>query len=373
MINSIKNQICVAGKNEIAVYGLSLLLKYVDKESICVVCNVTDDGFDNWQPSLLKAAMENGIAIISIEDCYDVDGLIFLSLEFDKIISPEKFTNARLYNIHFSNLPAYKGMYTSAIPLLYDEKEAGVTLHHIDSGIDTGDIIDQEIFRIDKLDTARDLYEKYLINSKKLLNKNLLKLLNEKVISHPQSEIGSSYFSKKAIDYKNLEVNLQCTAFQITNQIRGFTFPEYQVPRIHGYYIISSKILDRKSTSKPGELLKVIDTEIIISTIDYDLILYRDMNSELLDAASENDVASATRCIENFADINLRNGKGWTPLIVASFNGAVDVMKILIESGANVDKPNYKGTTPLMYAMTHYQNTKQRLAIDILLQFGAYK
>ena len=81
MIQSIKKKVCLTGKNEIAVYGLSLLIKYVDKENICIVCNANDDGFDTWQPSLLNAAIKNDITVNTLDECYEVDGLIFLSLE----------------------------------------------------------------------------------------------------------------------------------------------------------------------------------------------------------------------------------------------------------------------------------------------------
>jgi methionyl-tRNA formyltransferase len=368
-----KNPICIGGKNEIAVYGLKLLLEKVEKVNLRVVCNQTDDGFDNWQPSLLKVAIDNDISVVSIEDCYDLDGLIFLSLEFDKIISPAKFINASLYNIHFSNLPAYKGMYTSTIPLLKDEKEAGVTLHHIDSGIDTGDIIDQVLFNIDQSDTAKNLYEKYLSNSKILLERNIEMLLDGSIASTPQSAFGSSYFSKQAIDYKNVNLDLNCTANQICNQVRAYTFPEYQVPKVHGYYVNSSKILNVKSLQRPGALLKVNEEEVHISSVDYDVILNRDLDAELFEAAASDNEAIALACIASGADVNKRNGRGWTPLIVASFNGSISVMKALIKSGADIDKSNYKGTTPLMYAMTFYEKSKQRLAFDTLIEFGANK
>ena len=171
MATKIEKQVCLAGKNDIAVYGLSLLLKLINKENLSVICNETDDGFDSWQPSLLKAAKDNDVSLTTIEDCYDVDGLI-LFLEFDKIISPDKFINASLFNIHFSNLPAYKGMYTSALPLLNDEKESGVTLHYIDSGIDTGDIIDQLTFPIDRNRHCKKLKRKSIsLTSKNCFDK----------------------------------------------------------------------------------------------------------------------------------------------------------------------------------------------------------
>ena len=65
-------------------------------------------------------------------------------------------------------------MYTSALPIINNELETGVTLHKIDSGIDTGDIIDQIKFKIENNFTARDLYFKYLFYSKELLKKKRL-------------------------------------------------------------------------------------------------------------------------------------------------------------------------------------------------------
>ena len=363
--------ICLAGKNEIAVFGLRLLLDHVDKINIRVVCNSTDLGIDTWQPSLLKTARENDISVISIEDCYNLENLIFLSLEFDKIITPSKFLNANLFNIHFSNLPAYKGMFTSALPLLNGESEGGVTLHEIDSGIDTGAIIDQIKFSISEDDNARDLYGKYLCCSKELLAKNLAEILRGVTTSTPQASIGSTYYSAKAIDYKNLEVNLLTNADQIKNQIRAYTFPEYQVPKVHGYFVNSASVQSMKSSRKPGTLISVIGTELRISTIDFDVILHRDKNSELFKSAITNDIDLAIECIESGADINTRKGNGWTPVMIASFNGSIDVLRIFIQNGADINMPNYKGTTPLMYAMTYYEKSRERDLFDLLLESGA--
>lgn len=371
MIQSIENKICIAGKNEIAVYGLNIVLELVDKENLCVLCDAADDGFDTWQPSLLKAAIENGIEVKTLDECYSIDGLIFISLEFHKLVLPNKFVNANLYNIHFSNLPAYKGMYTSALPLLNGEKSSGVTLHHIDAGIDTGDIIDQIQFPISDSDTARDLYDKYLLHSKNLVRKNIVKLLSGDVVSYPQSAKGSTYYSKKAIDYKCLEVDLRQTAEQIRNQIRAFTFPEYQVPKVLDFHVNAADVLSKKSTEKPGTLIQSgIDT-ISIATVDYNLKLHLDMNYELLNAAATDDVAKVLACVASGANIEYRNGKGWTPLIIASFNGSINVLKLLISKGVDVNQTNYKGTTPLMYAMTNYENSGEKCVFDLLIKHGA--
>lgn len=49
-------------------------------------------------------------------------------------------------------------------------------------------------------------------------------------------------------------------------------------------------------------------------------------------------------------DINEKAENGRTPLIIASINGDVNIAKILIEKGAEIDLKNDKGNTPLILA-----------------------
>lgn len=260
-------KICIAGKNDIAVNALLYLTKELGykREDIFAVLNKTDDGIGGWQKSFKKCAESLNVKIVKLEDVYEIEDLIFLSLEFDRIIKTEKFKTKKLYNIHFSNLPKYKGMYTSVMPILKGEKTAGVTLHKIDNGIDTGDIIAQRLFDIDINDTARDLYFKYLDNAFLLFKENILKLVNEDFEAKKQDACGSSYYSKKEIDFKNIEIDLNKTSFEIHNQIRAFIFKEYQLPVVEGLRIIksvlSNEFIGRNFLEKTGEKL-------IISGID---------------------------------------------------------------------------------------------------------
>ena len=220
--------VCIAGKNDIAVGILLYLLDYgIDRKNICIILNRTDDGKDNWQRSLLKKASELNIKITTLEEVYQIENLLFLSLEFDKIVDLSKFKSNKLFNIHFSLLPKYKGMFTSIMPILNNEKITGVTFHKIDKGIDTGDIIAQKEFEIDLMDNARDIYHKYIRNGILLVKQCLEKLLkNEFIESKPQNLRESSYFSKNIIDYKNINIELNQTSLSSHNQIRAFNFRE---------------------------------------------------------------------------------------------------------------------------------------------------
>ena len=59
--------------------------------------------------------------------------------------------------------------------------------------------------------------------------------------------------------------------------------------------------------------MKVNEEEVHISSIDYDVILNRDLDAELFEAAASDNEAIALACIASGADVNKRNGRGWTP------------------------------------------------------------
>lgn len=67
---------------------------------------------------------------------------------------------SHIINIHPSLLPAFKG--ASAIKQAYDYgvKVAGVTVHYVDKGMDTGTIIAQQTVKVEKRDTIETLEEK---------------------------------------------------------------------------------------------------------------------------------------------------------------------------------------------------------------------
>ena len=167
----------IAGKNNIAVDVLKFALDNLNMP-IFVVLNKTENFQNNFQKSLGFYAKRWNVTIKKLEDIYDLNDSIFLSLEFDRIIKPDLFKSKNLFNIHFSLLPAYKGMYTSALPILNGEDKSGVTLHRINSGIDTGEIIAQTEIKINYKDTARDLYIKYIDFGTKLVLKNLSSLID---------------------------------------------------------------------------------------------------------------------------------------------------------------------------------------------------
>jgi len=78
------------------------------------------------------------------------------------------------------------------------------------------------------------------------------------------------------------------------------------------------------------------------------------LNSELLKAARSRDVEKVKKLIDKGADIEARNEDGWTPLIIASNYGYSEIVRVLIENGADANmKDERSKETALMFAVFH--------------------
>ncbi|KAB0550294.1 formyl transferase [Pseudomonas argentinensis] len=365
--------IVIAGKNEIAIHGLKLALQSFPVSDVLAVVNSTDAGHDGWQPSFLKFAKEAGVAIKTIKEIYDCELSVFLSLEFDKIVRVDRLRTDKVFNIHFSLLPKYKGMYTSVWPVLFNEKESGVTLHAIDSGIDTGAIYAQKRFVLDAEDRAQDCYRKYISASKELLSENFDFIING-FPAEPklQAAEGATYFSKSTIDFRELAIDFKKCAWEVKRQIHAFGFRPYQFLSFHGKPVVNASILTTRSGAKPGEAVgEACFSGVTVSTIDYDIRLFFDGLDDFLAAIPNINVSELPYRLQGIAGVNDRNEKGWSPIIVAAYHGRLDIMRYLLQIGADVNDTNYKGTTVLMYAKDYALKSRDASIIDFLIASGA--
>lgn len=66
-----------------------------------------------------------------------------------------------MINVHPSLLPHNRGIFANVWTIV-DRTPAGATLHHIDPGVDSGDVIAQREVRLEPVDTGFTLYEKLM-------------------------------------------------------------------------------------------------------------------------------------------------------------------------------------------------------------------
>jgi len=126
-------------------------------------------------------------------------------------------------NIHGSLLPKYRGANALNWVLINGEKETGVTIHYIDEGIDTGDIVAQKKIKISFLDTATTLKEKLAQTTKSLLKKEWSNIVNNNIKRVPQNNsIASTYWRRRP---EEGQFNWKMPAIKIYNLIRALIKP----------------------------------------------------------------------------------------------------------------------------------------------------
>ncbi len=365
-------RICIGGKNNIAVDICSHVLENYPDVDLYVIPNKTDTGVDGSQRSLKKYAENNNVPIVSLSDIYSWEDLVFLSLEFDRIIRPESFKSRELFNIHFSLLPKYKGCHTAAMPILNGDEIGGVTFHLMEKGIDTGDIIDQEKVLIASDETCRSLYYKYLRLGCAVVKRNLGDIIERAYKALPQSADNSTYYSRSDIDYENIQIDYNRTASQVERQFRAYTFRDFQLPQFNGMPISYVEMTKLKSTEKPGSVVENDSDNIRISTIDYDVILHRDRLSDYMSIVENGDLEQ----LKSIADIRRYISEqepihGWTLLMIAAYHNNLEVAEYLIRMGSDINAQNYKGTTVIMYAKDGMFQTGDDRLFNLLLTKGA--
>ena len=363
--------VCLAGKNQIAVDCLEHLINLgVPLRQLCVLGNRDDSGKNTWQPSLLFAAARHGVRIVTLESLYDEKGLCFFSVEYDRIIKPAHFASRRIYNLHFSLLPAYRGVCTSVWPILKGEKLTGVTFHEINAGIDTGPILLQRAFEIGPTWTARDLYFAYQKNGAALFRDALRGLGEGSLKPVAQDETKASLFMRKDIDFSKVHIDLTATAAQIHDRLRAHCFWEYQLPSVSGRKVWRSRLLGGKPSGAPGGVTQLDAWRALVSGSDGDVEVHFSPYEQLF-AWAKGEPGAAAPDWAAVPDLDLLNAKGWSALMVAAFHGNIEAARALVDAGASLEASNLRGTTPLMYAFTRMNQAGDSAVFTYLLSAGA--
>ena len=267
--------VIIMGKNDLGVGCAEILTADPDINILGIVGHEGDSDQDGWQKSLIKFAVDRDIRYVTPkkidrETLVDLAGgaeLDYLfSFQYEKIIKPPVLSYPSLgcINTHFSLLPRNRGMYTIAWALIEGDEETGVTIHYMDEGIDTGDIIGERSFRIRDEYNAQDIYEKCNIEGIKLLRDLLPALKTKEYLGKPQDNRKATYHSKDSLDFENTGVNWNGNGRKVFNRIRQMIFPVYQFPTVslNGNTLQPSKVRLLEIFAdgiEPGEFIMAVD------------------------------------------------------------------------------------------------------------------
>lgn len=161
--------------------------------------------WDAPDPVLRRMATERGLDFLTERsinsdeflakmESYGCD--IFVSMSFNQIFRKPLFDLPPLktINCHAGKLPRYRGRNILNWALINDEKEFGVTVHYIDEGIDTGDIISQVCFPISDADDYGTLLQRAYVGCADVLYDALVAIREGRAKRIPQASLAPGFY-----------------------------------------------------------------------------------------------------------------------------------------------------------------------------------
>lgn len=103
---------------------------------------------------------------------------LVVSAGFMRILSPKIVERFKVINSHPSLLPLFPGAHAVRDALAAGVTESGTTIHWVDAGLDTGEIIAQERLDILESDTEESLHERIKILERGLIVATIAHILS---------------------------------------------------------------------------------------------------------------------------------------------------------------------------------------------------
>lgn len=143
---------------------------------------------------------------------------LHVSYSYDQLLR-HPLIDLGFINCHAGKLPDYRGRSVVNWAMINGETDIGLTVHHIDDGIDTGDIIVQKTLPIDWHDTYGSLLTKIAAAFPDVL----LEALRHPERRTPQAHLPGSYFCQRQPGDEWLDWH--DTSFNLYNKIRALSHP----------------------------------------------------------------------------------------------------------------------------------------------------
>lgn len=175
-----------------------------------------------------KLALDNTILVLQPtnlkeewQDIMSIHPDIIITCAYGQIVPRELLVYPKYgcINVHASLLPKLRGGAPIHRAIIDGFKETGITIMHMDAGLDTGDIITQKAIAIDDNDTASTLHDKLSVLGRDLLLETLPSIIDGTAPSIPQDNSISTFASN--IKPEDEKIDFSKLKKQIYNQVRG--------------------------------------------------------------------------------------------------------------------------------------------------------
>ena len=230
-----------------------------------------------WYDSIKKICDEKNIPVSEITKITDSDvseikshnpDLIF-SVGWRRILPKSIFQIPKfgILNLHDSLIPKYRGFAPINWAVINGETESGLTIHYIDEGIDTGDILMQKKVQIDVHDTAFDVYQKLLDISGQMLHDIIIQIENNDLNPISQNTLPKGFFCSRRFP-KDGKIDWTMDRKDIFNLIRGLSDPypnSFFFYKEKKYFIKTATISDDDFRGPPGRICAIKNNGIVVT------------------------------------------------------------------------------------------------------------
>lgn len=272
-------------------YGKSCLEEFISKKiKIAAVFTLKEEYAEGVSDfvSFDGICEKNNISLYKIKNINDHENIEMIKkiapdfifvLGWSQIIKEEllKIPKKGCLGTHPTLLPKNRGR--AAIPwmILNHEKETAVTMFYMNEGVDAGDIVAQERFKIDDDETAEILYKKVVLAGRKLIRENIESVLDGKAKRIKQNEKEATYLSKRIPEDGLIDWNKPTK--KIYDLIRATTHP---YPGAFTYYLGKKLIIWKASLFKcddyssiPGQIIKILENGVLVMAGDGTILIER--------------------------------------------------------------------------------------------------
>ncbi len=141
---------------------------------------------------------------------------------YNRIIRSDLLANRIFINVHYAPLPRYRGRASVNWAIINGEPTTAITIHLVDTGLDSGNILYQKEIPISRQDTVTDLYQRLNSIQEQHLGEAVLRVSNGWT-GIPQDDALATYGCARTS--ADGEINWSASAVTIDRLVRALTPP----------------------------------------------------------------------------------------------------------------------------------------------------
>lgn len=230
------NKVVFLGSKPIGYFCLEHLLQQQEAYNIEVVAVLTNNTNRMGKADLTQLANAYQVPVLtSLEALLQLEVDFLISVQYHQILKAKHLEIAKkqAINLHMAPLPEYRGCNQFTFAIIDGKEEFGTTLHIMNEGIDSGDILAEKRFAIPTDCFVKELYELTFEASCQLFEEKIGAVLLEQCMPIPQASLlnkrtCSIHYRKEIAAAKKIDLNWD--ADKIWRHVRATSMPGFPPP-----------------------------------------------------------------------------------------------------------------------------------------------